>query len=423
MNYIKYIKLNGEQEYKISDDGTTLLNRHKPSQGSDSWYTTTVSSRNKILSLRANYTGNNVECLLEDEKWYHIGSHGGLTLTVDELNKKHNDETKDDSSKSSFSLFGKKKDNKKDDSKVDSLNTFGNEIDDDEIDDELLGDDFYEKELNKQLTILLGLYKSQKATGSQVVDMMDHIFEDHYSYFEIDSYFEEFENEFEDSFDAINIKEWVEKFIQKFPPVYENKYPELKDHSFIIDDSAIIVESKGLFDLSSKLKNKKIDQLKNDRKEASHNLALHLEGLRVNLIRVEEDVRDFIKYQKEKSQLEKKGVSKGIGFLSLLDGNSEEAKQKKRDKGRLEFLEKELKTLQKETIIKHNKLVKDNYDEIVDIVKKLKKLHSELFKATNAPIYKNDIKIEGEGMELAKKISANVKKTDVAFFKKLFGIK
>ena len=39
MNYIKYIKLNGEQEYKISDDGTTLLNRHKPSQGSDSWYT------------------------------------------------------------------------------------------------------------------------------------------------------------------------------------------------------------------------------------------------------------------------------------------------------------------------------------------------------------------------------------------------
>ena len=89
MNYIKYIKLNGEQEYKISDDGTTLLNRHKPSQGSDSWYTTTVSSRNKILSLRANYTGNNVECLLEDGKWYHIGLHGGLTLTADELNKMH----------------------------------------------------------------------------------------------------------------------------------------------------------------------------------------------------------------------------------------------------------------------------------------------------------------------------------------------
>ena len=39
MNYIKYIKLNGEQEYKISDDGTTLLNRHV-SQGSDSWYAT-----------------------------------------------------------------------------------------------------------------------------------------------------------------------------------------------------------------------------------------------------------------------------------------------------------------------------------------------------------------------------------------------
>ena len=47
-------------------------------------------------------------------KWYHIGSHGGLTLTVDELNKKHNDETKDDSSKSSFSLSRKKKkDNKR----------------------------------------------------------------------------------------------------------------------------------------------------------------------------------------------------------------------------------------------------------------------------------------------------------------------
>ena len=27
----------------------------------------TAPSRNKILSLRANYTGNNVECLLEDE--------------------------------------------------------------------------------------------------------------------------------------------------------------------------------------------------------------------------------------------------------------------------------------------------------------------------------------------------------------------
>ena len=90
MEYIRYIKLNGELEYKISDDGTTLLDRHMPSQGSDYWHTTTtVSSSNKILSLRANYTGNNVECLLEDGKWYHIGFHGGLTLTVDELNKKH----------------------------------------------------------------------------------------------------------------------------------------------------------------------------------------------------------------------------------------------------------------------------------------------------------------------------------------------
>lgn len=90
MNYIKYIKLNGEKEYKISDDGTTLLDRHMPSQGSDRWHTTTVSTSNKILSLRANYTGNNVECLLEDGKWYHISSsHGNLTLTVDELNKKH----------------------------------------------------------------------------------------------------------------------------------------------------------------------------------------------------------------------------------------------------------------------------------------------------------------------------------------------
>ena len=89
MNYIKYIKLNGEKEYKISEDGTTLLDRHMPSQGSDFWHTTTVSSRNKILSLRANNTGNNVECLLEDGKWYHIGGHGGLTLTVEELNKRH----------------------------------------------------------------------------------------------------------------------------------------------------------------------------------------------------------------------------------------------------------------------------------------------------------------------------------------------
>ena len=47
---------------------------------------------------------------------------------------------------------------------------------------------------------------------------MDHIFEDHYSYFEIDSYFEEFENEFEDSFDAINIKEWVESLFKNFHP-------------------------------------------------------------------------------------------------------------------------------------------------------------------------------------------------------------
>ena len=80
----------------------------------------------------------------------YIGSHGGLTLTVDELNKKNTMmKPKMIHLKDIFSLFGKKKDNKKDDSKVDSLNTFGNEIDDDEIDDELLGDDFYEKELNE----------------------------------------------------------------------------------------------------------------------------------------------------------------------------------------------------------------------------------------------------------------------------------
>ena len=71
---------------------------------------------------------------VEDEKWYHIGSHGGLTLTVDELNKKINDETKDDSSKKVLSVCSERKRIiKKMIQKLILLNTLGNEIDDDEI--------------------------------------------------------------------------------------------------------------------------------------------------------------------------------------------------------------------------------------------------------------------------------------------------
>ena len=89
MEYIKYIKLNGEQEYRISNDGTELQSRHIPSQGTETWYTDTRSSSYKFLSLRASHTGNSIECLMEDGKWYHFGLHGGLTLTADELNKMH----------------------------------------------------------------------------------------------------------------------------------------------------------------------------------------------------------------------------------------------------------------------------------------------------------------------------------------------
>jgi hypothetical protein len=89
MEYIKYIKLNGEQEYRISNDGTELQSRHIPSQGTETWHTENSSSSNKFLSLRASHTGNSIECLKEDGKWYHFGLHGGLTLTADELNKMH----------------------------------------------------------------------------------------------------------------------------------------------------------------------------------------------------------------------------------------------------------------------------------------------------------------------------------------------
>lgn len=81
-----YVKLNDATEYKIKeDDQTTLLYRHVPSQGSDYWHTQ-CTGRQKILEIQAE-SDTNVKCLLEDGKWYHIGSNGFLVLTLEEREK------------------------------------------------------------------------------------------------------------------------------------------------------------------------------------------------------------------------------------------------------------------------------------------------------------------------------------------------
>lgn len=81
---MNYVKLENGSEYKIADNGKDLLHRHIPSAGNH-WYIQNTGIQ-KIIDILPE-SDTNVKCLLEDGKWYHIGSDGFLTLTFEQLEK------------------------------------------------------------------------------------------------------------------------------------------------------------------------------------------------------------------------------------------------------------------------------------------------------------------------------------------------
>ena len=77
-----YVKLKDGFEYRIDKFGTGL---EAKSPNEDFWYSQ-CSGHLKILDIRPE-SNTNVKCLLEDNKWYHIGSNGWLVPTLEQMEK------------------------------------------------------------------------------------------------------------------------------------------------------------------------------------------------------------------------------------------------------------------------------------------------------------------------------------------------
>lgn len=80
-----YIKLQGLEEYCVSDDGQYIMKRHN----SDSDWTPTyvIPKDKKVMDFRETRTGAQVQVMFSDGHWYEDNGHGFLHLTHEEREK------------------------------------------------------------------------------------------------------------------------------------------------------------------------------------------------------------------------------------------------------------------------------------------------------------------------------------------------
>ena len=75
------------------------------------------------------------------------------------------------------------------------------------------------------------------------------------------------------------------------------------------------------------------------------------------------------------------------------------------------------------SIVHDNKNIKEFFEELQKIEKKLTKKYLELFKLTNNKNYKKYTEVSGDSVNIAKLIAKNPKKSDLKYYLSLFEIK
>lgn len=416
-----YVKLKDGTEYKIDEFGTGLKRRDRSSSSGDHWFGQ-CAGRLKILDIQAE-SNTNVKCLLEDGKWYHIGSNGGLVPTLEQREKDREKErqTKEANSDNAIGAIGgllwgsKKKKEIKGIQQEPMFTDYNYEAEDNEEDDdidELLGEDFDEKEPSDQITLLFKLYKGGEADGEQICGYLEDILEENYT--KVDAWFEQFEEKYEDCREKIRPKELAETLLKEMPLIYRYKYPELQWEADTkdIEKDDDLVESSGMFDISSKMKNKTIKKLKDNIKSSLYEMERNTRYLRDSLISDEKEIKELIEKEVELKEIENRKVSNGAGFFQSIKEN----KQKKSDISRL----KETIDRKKDYIKSKNDEIKKYYNSIKKAEGEYKKLAKELLDITKNKKYTNKISFEGEGIRIAEKIAKNPKDVDSKSLKKIF---
>ena len=429
---MRYLKLDSNQEYKIGDNHRELLYKHDPS-GQTFWTISTIAHLD-IEDLRiASWNPNLIECQLSDGRWYRQDGMNNLVLTYDEVKKDEQKKSEDNPEKKSiFSLWGKSNKDEKNRSKGYVSNDDYDETDtwlkrceeeeerEEEEFEEKLGDNFKDKDPLEQLTILFGLYKSGQSTVL-VQNWLEEVLDQDDS--KIEDFFNTFKDQYRNKKSDVNPEEWAKKTLEALPFLYKYKYPELEAvvMEMTEDDESDIQKPKNIFDFSANRNNKKIKEIKAEIQTLTRDLNYEKGRLKTWLVSLEKNVRRYVDCNEEIKRAGRFLKNKSTGFFSLLENKEERAKIKeaeeniKRQKRYIDGIEK--------SIVHDNKNIKEFFEELQKIEKKLTKKYLELFKLTNNKNYKKYTEVSGDSVNIAKLIAKNPKKSDLKYYLSLFEIK
>lgn len=283
-----------------------------------------------------------------------------------------------------------------------------------------LGEDFDKREPLQQLESILEVYKNG-GSEEMTFDFLKGVIEGDYD--EKKKFFKEFVKQYKDCMQDIIPEKWAKKILEAFPYIYRYKYLELKrtdenEPNFGSDDES---ESKGFFDFSTNLKNKKIKGLKKNIKNQSWDYTSKKDLLRDYLINCEKEIREYKELIDNLNDTEKFLKSNSVGFFKSFTLSKEEKDKIKNAEDKKKQLKEKI-LHKKEEIVRLNKNIKEQLEKVLKVEDIIKKDYSELFELTNNIEYSQEIGIKGDGLLIAKQISKNVNKTDLDYYRSLFRI-
>lgn len=328
-----YIKFSNGKEYRVSSDGRYLETRFE-NNGQKDWRQENYANGKRIKDLRE-AMGANVECKLDDGRWYEPCMGGGVKLTWDEqmndLNAKKKakaEERKKENGNAKLSKKEQKEEMRKmqeEEWQARMEEQRRREEEEEEAERQLYGKlfgfDFDEKPYREQIETVLTKHLTGEPTEEQSVHMLN--LSVRFSAFEVNisDWFSKFQ---ENTINGnANVKSFVDDFINTFPDFW-NKYPNLENTEKVFQSFSDDVDTQkcGIFDISGKMKNKRISDLKEKRESIVSELNDNFCSLRHELIMSEDYLRIYIIRRKEYDKMQKSGKGHETNFFGFEKSDS-----------------------------------------------------------------------------------------------------
>ena len=429
----QYIKLRSSEEFCVSQDGSFIMSRHLPS--GKAWTREyTIPNGKRVLEFRENRTGSRVQVLLSDNRWYESNMHGYLHLTNEEVQKDRQTtkDRKEEKKRSSKEKKLNKLDIEQEDIEINfdedkyelyEADTYNDDVyeddtyDDEEDDEEihiqrirdldidydkdlpdissLLGRNFESLSHRNKVKKILTLYKSRRINPAQAIDELEEVI--NISSYDVNDFVADFTKNIQD-----DVTIWVDNFEKIFQediktdkrdreifPVLNQRFEKEPDR----DDS---IKPKGLFDMSTRSRNKKVDKLKDQRSLLRDEIDSSKSDIRDTLISIIKEFERLISKERSFDKASKQ-EPKSSGWYSS-------RKEKKEIQENIKSLNSDIKYI-KNNIIEYIQNIRRYLRELDTRISKYNQVNSELYKLTSSNFYNQKYEINDEGFNIAKTIS------------------